>query len=943
MVNILSKSLCEYCFAETDTDPCPECGYSRSTYEQDRSVLPIGSVLEGRYMIGRVLGKGGFGITYLAYDMKLDCKVAIKEYYPLGAAVRDVEGITVSAHSEETKESFINGAEKFYSEARLVASLSGNPNIVNVSDVFRENETVYFTMGYLEGLTLKSYIAKYGKISEEQAVYIAGEISNALTSAHDINVLHRDISPDNIMVCRDGTVKLLDFGAARQVFTEQSSSLSVILKQGYAPPEQYQKKGRQGPWTDIYSLGATIYYAMTLELLNDPMSRMEDDEEFNSNSYNISPALWEIIKKATMLRSSERYQDIYEVLAVLDECGITPKTLKRTDKKFGKSRFGSVSRKKIEYSESSASAAPAMEATVALKENTDMNATVALEPDMDATMPLGGNAVSDMNATVPLKENVSSDMNETVALKENTDMNATVALEPDMDVTMALGNDADMNKTAAFNNTDMNVTVSLDNVHSTYESAEKSSKIRNILIAAAGIVILIAIIAGAAVVGGSGTNDDELTAEEVTTAATTTEASETKVTEPKVTEPKVTETKTAEQAESSQFIYKMQDGSIVICGYEGPYKDIVIPSESEIDGKRVVGVVAYDTGPFHAPDPFKADGIESVTISNGVSYIGPYTFQNFTKLKSVYIPDSVTEIGYGAFLGCENLTNVYITAKGLTKIDDSAFRACHSITSITIPDTVTEIGESSFSFCENLTSVTIPDSVKSIGVMAFFHCTALETVSLPAGCKVDDSAFEGCDNVKIEKRESGSSSAAAQQPAQTQPAQTQPAQTQPAQTQPAQTQPAQTQPTQAHLFEYEEWVEGGITIFGYLGSDSNVNIPSKIDGKPVIAIGDYAFLTSDITSITIPDSVTAIGMQAFAYCEALKSVTLSKNLSSIDSLTFQNCTELKSITIPDSVAMIEMGAFWDCENLETVSVPRNCNVDDFAFEGCYNVQITYRK
>ena len=191
--------------------------------------LGVGSILAGRYAIGRVIGKGGFGVTYLAYDMKLECRVAVKEYYPYGLAAREPGSTHVSVSSAEAEETFKNGAEKFYNEARLVAKFNGNPNIVSVHDFFYENDTVYFTMGYLEGMTLKAYLKEYGALPLEKALYVAEAVSNALMAAHSMNVLHRDISPDNIMICGDGTVKLLDFGAARQVVTEGSQSLSVIL------------------------------------------------------------------------------------------------------------------------------------------------------------------------------------------------------------------------------------------------------------------------------------------------------------------------------------------------------------------------------------------------------------------------------------------------------------------------------------------------------------------------------------------------------------------------------------------------------------------------------------------------------------------------------------------------------------------------------------------
>ncbi len=321
MITLNNKTLCENCFSEITTEPCPHCGFIKNKYRHDPATLVAGSVLNQRYMIGGVIGKGGFGITYLAYDLKLDARIAVKEYYPMGLAIRNPGSISVSVSNGDSADSFRTGAEKFYNEAKMVAKFNGNPNIVSVHDFFYENETVYFVMGYLQGQTLKSYL-KQKKITEGQAVSIFRQISNALLASHSMSILHRDVSPDNIMLCDDGTIRLLDFGAARQVMAEQSQSLSVILKQGFAPLEQYQKKGRQGPWTDIYALGATIYNALTGDMLTDPMSRLEDDSDYERNKYGISDALWRIIHKCTQLKISDRYQDIPELKADLATVGI---------------------------------------------------------------------------------------------------------------------------------------------------------------------------------------------------------------------------------------------------------------------------------------------------------------------------------------------------------------------------------------------------------------------------------------------------------------------------------------------------------------------------------------------------------------------------------------------------------------------------------------------
>lgn len=327
MIEINGKKLCECCFGEIESEPCRFCGFEKSGAHEEVGVLAAGSVLLGKYIVGKVIGKGGFGITYLAYDIKNEKKVAIKEYYPSALAARGSDGCTVVMTNSEEAAVFKNGIEKFYEEASLVSRFNGNPAIVSVYEFFYENDTAYFVMELLDGCTLKSYIAKYGVLSPEEALFIADNVSGALIIAHSINVLHRDISPDNIMICRDGNVKLIDFGAARQVLADNPKSMSVILKQGFAPLEQYQKRGKQGPWTDIYSFGATLYYALTHDCIDDPMTRMDDDAEFLSNKYDIEGQLWKIIEHSLELRIADRYQDAFELRNALKKIDYSPKPI----------------------------------------------------------------------------------------------------------------------------------------------------------------------------------------------------------------------------------------------------------------------------------------------------------------------------------------------------------------------------------------------------------------------------------------------------------------------------------------------------------------------------------------------------------------------------------------------------------------------------------------
>ena len=370
MIELGGKKLCENCFGEISSHPCPHCGFDPSVPSADPTVLAPGSILLGKYIIGRTIGKGGFGITYLAYDTTAGRKVAIKEFYPYGLAVRTNGNPTVAVTTEDNANVFKAGAERFYEEAKLVSRFNGNPNIVAVHEFFYENDTVYFAMEYLSGHTLKDHIQKNGTLNAGQALFIAQNVSNALMVAHSASVLHRDISPDNIMLCSNGEVKIIDFGAARQVMAERSQTFSVILKPGFAPLEQYQKKGKQGPWTDIYSLGATLYYALTGEIPDDPMSRQEEDSTFGENRFGINEELWNIIVRATMLKSSDRYQDIFELRKDLNSVSFAPELIVmpkaqetspqegfRTAMPFGKST-ATVTRTQAEVPVSTPNAAP---------------------------------------------------------------------------------------------------------------------------------------------------------------------------------------------------------------------------------------------------------------------------------------------------------------------------------------------------------------------------------------------------------------------------------------------------------------------------------------------------------------------------------------------------------------------------------------------------------
>ena len=314
--------LCYNCFQEKETQegPCPYCGFDLAENEKKFPVaLRAGTVLNGRYIVGRVLGQGGFGITYLAWDTKLEARVAVKEFMPNEIATR--VGTTVSVAVESRTQDFTYGAERFQEEARTLAKFMGQPNIAGVTDYFDENDTSYFVMDYIEGISFKTYIANHGgKISVEETLNVMIPVLRALTAVHAEGFIHRDVTPDNIYITKDGQVKLLDFGSARYSIGDKSKSLDVVLKVGYAPKEQYIRRSRQGPYTDVYSCAACLYAAITGFLPPESLERLDEDTlvPISQCGIGIPEYLDKAILKGLAVQPEDRFQSAAEFLDAIE-------------------------------------------------------------------------------------------------------------------------------------------------------------------------------------------------------------------------------------------------------------------------------------------------------------------------------------------------------------------------------------------------------------------------------------------------------------------------------------------------------------------------------------------------------------------------------------------------------------------------------------------------
>ncbi len=314
------QHVCYGCFKEKEPGTvCPKCGFSENS-ERPYLAVPIGTILDGRYLIGKVLGVGGFGITYLGYDLTLDYKVAVKEYMPSGYATRAEDKYTLTVTSSSQQQAYDEGLDKFLSEARTLAKFHNTPNVVSVQDFFKENNTAYFVMEYVDGESLKDYLDKNGgRISYQAAINILMPIMKALSKVHAQGLIHRDISPDNISITSTGEPKLLDFGAARSAYGE-NKSVSVILKHGLAPIEQYSNHGNMGPWTDVYAMGASLYRSITGILPPESIERIHADSIRTPSSMGITipPYAEMALMKALAVNPENRFSNIEQFMGALN-------------------------------------------------------------------------------------------------------------------------------------------------------------------------------------------------------------------------------------------------------------------------------------------------------------------------------------------------------------------------------------------------------------------------------------------------------------------------------------------------------------------------------------------------------------------------------------------------------------------------------------------------
>ena len=318
--------LCMGCMAQLEQTAarCPHCGFEEGRYQRRENSLPLREILNGKYLTGRTIGSGGFGITYIGWDFYQCKKVCIKEYFPRTVAERNPrarsysESISVTIQSstamythqpEKVQYAYVQGLKNYIQEAENLSRFYLMPGIVSVRDFFYGNNTAYIVMEYIDGIDLKQYVKYLNRcLKPEELFPLLKDVLKALNEVHKVNLIHRDISPDNIMLTRQGKAKLIDFGASKNY--GNSGKGPILLKKGYAPIEQYSRDGIQGPWTDIYSICASIYYLLAGIRIPVPQERMEKDTvaPLQKMGVRISEAKDQAIQKGLSIEGKDRYQ-----------------------------------------------------------------------------------------------------------------------------------------------------------------------------------------------------------------------------------------------------------------------------------------------------------------------------------------------------------------------------------------------------------------------------------------------------------------------------------------------------------------------------------------------------------------------------------------------------------------------------------------------------------
>ena len=647
---------------------CHKCGHDNKFHDNGPGNLPY-CVLQDNYVIGRALGRGGFGVTYLAYDQLLDRKIAIKEYFPTSLAIRDPHSMQILPYNGQVAAEYAHGVDRAIHEARTVVSLESIPNVLKIYGVFRANNTVYIVMEYVEGVTLEQYLStRGGKLSWSQAWCLLRPIMAALGEIHRHGIVHRDVSPENIMIRTDGTPVLLDFGIAQQS-TRGTTTHSAALRIGFAPYEQYSENAPQDGRTDEYAMMATLYYVLTHAKPASPLNvsiGMEHLTPPRLKGADIPEAVEAVMLKGLSVQMDNRYPTMESLLSAFDDA-----------MHFGETQI--------------------------------VSGTSARRDSMKTAMP-GGHPEQmqrqKKSSSIPLviKILLSIIIILSVSFKpyqyfRHYFQGEYADLTPDSSVTESAHTAMDVSSHGSAD------TDHAGNAES-QESGNEHSEEKALAFASTAITQKPTDIVTPAPTYTPTMTPTETPAETPTAAVTPfisvtpTVASTVSLTKTvaqiqptNVPAPQATSTPSGysyvEDLDLSHYTLSRSDGKTVIKSYSGSEPYLKIPDQ--------------------------LNGID-------VAIISEKAFAGNKSLIAVDMPRHLVKIKASAFSKCENLEHV-VFHNGLERIEDKAFFYCRMLGNFELPNTIVFLGQSAFEGCESLTYVYIPRSLRMLGGYPFRHIT----------------------------------------------------------------------------------------------------------------------------------------------------------------------------------------------------------------------------
>ena len=836
----MELSKCLGCMEQFRGYPCPECGFDPRKVTGTEYALPLQTILAGKYMVGRVLGQGGFGITYIGWDIALERKVAIKEYYPSGQVSRSPGTRMLTWYtSPNARNARQEGMQMFLKEARKMARLDEIPGVVKVRDLFQENETAYIIMDFVEGQTLKSLLQKGGPMSWEQAKEIFRPAIQAMEQVHQAGLIHRDLSPDNLMLTHNGAVKILDLGAAKDLNINSGASSMQVAKGGYSPLEQYTQRGGSGPWTDVYAMAATIYSTLTGTLPPNSVDRLESDAlrwDLPGLQTMPAPAL-NALKRAMEVRSKDRIQSMAELAKGLFAQDKTQEPESAPEKKPSRWLIPAVAAVLIVLcgagfwiiQKIQTASGPSLK-QIQPHEHIWLEATCTSARVCQRCGVYDGEALghqwSEATCTDPqtcLRCGAQSGAALEHQWKEATCTDPQTCLRCGAQSGAALEHQWK---------------------EATYDEPQTCLR--------CGVQ----------------------TGESIREAAT--QASATPI---------------------SYFSYKKLDNGIKITGFkEGLPSDVVIPEFIEGIPVTTIGRYAFSNcaglTSVIIPDSvicvddysFRAcESLTKIVIPKSVASVGENPFEGspvtiylpsdhptlelidgvlFDKIErrliaypitadnAFYaIPDGTLTIGINAFSWNTSLVDLAIPSS-LTTIESFAFSVCTELGNVTIPNNVQYIGGGAFSLCFGITDFTIPNTVTSIGFNPFSGSPRIKV-----HVSSDHPTLEVVGGVLFEKE----------------------------------SRRLIYYPVYLQAVSYE--IPDGTRAIGKAAFEGYSTLKSVTIPPSVTIIEEYAFnACSSLESIEIPKSVSSIGQRAFFQCPMLKSVTINRNCTVHDEAFPDGCS-----------------------------------------------------